>query len=336
MPFELIPPGTNIDFIKRRYLCAALSLAIMLAGVIAIPLRGIRLGIDFAGGTEVQVKFAEGAAIDAGEIRRVVEDCGVADSSVVRFGELGASEYLIRFRAGAEPGLAPAGDGCPLSAENLKQLAAAQQAIPEGEDGSNLQVERLKLALGNQIAAVEVERVEFVGPRVGSDLRRAAVYSLGIASLLILVYIGFRFSSRYAPGAVVALFHDVLIVAAIFVIAGWQFDLTVLAALLTIMGYSLNDTIVIYDRIRENLSLHTKHDLIDVLNRSVNQTLSRTILTGGTTFFSCIALFVLGGPVVQPFAIAMAIGIVIGTFSSIYVAAPILLWLEQRTQTARA
>jgi preprotein translocase SecF subunit len=126
------------------------------------------------------------------------------------------------------------------------------------------------------------------------------------------------------------------ITAGIFVIAGWQFDLTVLAALLTIMGYSLNDTIIIYDRIRENMALHTKYDLADVLNRSVNQTLSRTALTGGTTLLSCLALLFFGGPVVRPFAIAMAIGIVIGTFSSIYVAAPILLYLEQRTQTARA
>lgn len=336
MPFELIRPGTNIDFIKRRYLCAAISLGIIVAGLIAIPLRGIKLGIDFAGGTEVQVRFAEGPEIDAGQVRGVVEGCGIADSSVVRFGEVGARDYLIRFRSGAASEAVPAGGSCPLTEENLKQLAAEQQAMQGGEDGSNAQVRRLEFALGNQIGPLEVERVEFVGARVGSDLRRAAVYSLSVASLLILVYIGFRFSSRYAPGAVVALFHDMLITAAIFVIAGWQFDLTVLAALLTIMGYSLNDTIVIYDRIRENLSLHTKHDLIDVLNRSVNQTLSRTILTGGTTFFSCIGLLILGGPVVRPFAIAMAIGIVIGTFSSIYVAAPILLYLEGRGSDAKA
>ncbi len=336
MQFELIPSGTHIDFIGKRFLCAAISVGMILAGLIAIPVRGVRLGIDFAGGTEVQVHFAEAVAIDAAEIRRVVEDCGVVDSSVVRFGEVGATDYLIRFRAGAASDEVPASGSCPLSAENLKQLAAERLASGAGGDGSNAEVQRLKLALANQLGPLEVERVEFVGPRVGSDLRRAAIYSLGIASLLILAYIGFRFSTRYAPGAVVALFHDMLITAAIFVIAGWQFDLTVLAALLTIMGYSLNDTIVIYDRIRENLSLHTKHDLIDVLNRSVNQTLSRTILTGGTTFFSCIGLLVLGGPVVRPFAIAMAIGIVVGTFSSIYVAAPILLYLERRAPTAHA
>jgi preprotein translocase subunit SecF len=336
MPFELIRPGTTIDFIGKRYLCAGISVAILLAGLIAIPLRGVRVGIDFAGGTEVQIRFAEGTEIDAGVIRKVVDDCGIVDASVVRFGELGSPDYLIRFRAGAAGDETEAKQGCPLEAEDVQKLAAARAALEGSDDGSNLQVQRLGLALTHAVGPLEIQRVEFVGARVGSELRRAAIYSLGIASLLILVYIGFRFSARFAPGAVVALFHDMLIVAAIFVIVGWQFDLTVLAALLTIMGYSLNDTIVIYDRIRENLSLHTKYDLVDVLNRSVNQTLSRTILTGGTTFFSCIGLLILGGPVVQPFAIAMAIGIVVGTFSSIYVAAPILLYLERRQATARA
>ncbi len=336
MPFELIPIGTNIDFIGKRYLCAALSAGLILAGLIAIPVRGVKLGIDFAGGTEVQVRFAEGVAIDAAEIRRVVEGCGVVDSSVVRFGEIDSNDYLIRFRSGAASDETPEGGSCPITAENRVQLTAETLAAEAAGDVTGAHVKRLELALGNAIGPIEVQRVEFVGARVGGELRRAALSSLGIASLLILIYIGFRFSSRYAPGAVVALFHDMLITASIFVIAGWQFDLTVLAALLTIMGYSLNDTIVIYDRIRENLSMHTKFDLIDVLNRSVNQTLSRTVLTGGTTFFSCIALLLVGGPVVRPFAIAMAIGIVVGTFSSIYVAAPILLYLERRTGTVRA
>ena len=336
MPFELIPPDTKIDFIGKRYVCFVVSVLVILAGVIAIPVRGIRLGIDFAGGTEVQVRFAEGVPVEEGAIRKVVDDCGVVDASVVRFGELGATDYLIRFRAGAASEAAPESGSCPLSAENLKQLAAESLAAAGAGDGSNAQVERVKLALANSIGALEVQRVEFVGARVGSDLRRAALYSLGLSSLLILIYIGFRFSTRFAPGAVIALFHDMAITAGIFVIAGWQFDLTVLAALLTIMGYSLNDTIIIYDRIRENMQLHTKFDLGEVLNRSVNQTLSRTALTGGTTFLSCLALLFLGGPVVRPFAIAMSIGIVVGTFSSIYVAAPILLYLERRTPSTRA
>ena len=336
MPIELIPPNTNIDFIGKRYICAVASVLVILAGVIAIPVRGIRMGIDFAGGTEVQVRFAAGTAIDEAALRKLVEDCGVSDASVVRFGELGVTDYLIRFRAGAASAETPEGGSCPLTPENEKQLAAETLAAQGAGDVTSAQVKRLELALANAIGPLQIERVEFVGARVGSDLRRAAIYSLSVASVLILIYIAFRFSSRFAPGAVIALFHDMLITSGIFVIAGWQFDLTVLAALLTIMGYSLNDTIIIYDRIRENMSLHTKYDLGEVLNRSVNQTLSRTALTGGTTFLSCLALLFLGGPVVQPFAIAMSIGIVVGTFSSIYVAAPILLYLERRPGTARA
>jgi preprotein translocase subunit SecF len=330
MPVELISVNTNFDFIGKRYLCAVVSVLVLLAGLIAIPVRGIQLGIDFAGGTEVQVRFAEGTSIDVGALRQVVADCGVVDASVVRFGEVGVTDYLIRFRAGAVAEATPGHGRCPLSEADEKQLAADAQVAQGTDDGTNAQVMRLEHALANAIGPLEIERIEFVGPRVGSDLRRAALYSLGVASLLILIYIGFRFSSRFAPGAIVALFHDVMITAGVFVIMGWQFDLTVLAALLTIMGYSLNDTIIIYDRVRENMSLHTKYDLVDVLNRSVNQTLSRTVLTSGTTLLSCLSLLFLGGPVVRPFAIAMAIGIVIGTFSTIYVAAPILLYLERR------
>jgi preprotein translocase subunit SecF len=173
-----------------------------------------------------------------------------------------------------------------------------------------------------------VQRVEFVGPRVGSELRRDGVYALGIACLLILAYITIRFSLRFAPGAIVALVHDIGITAGLFVMLGLEFDLRVLAALLAIMGYSLNDTIIIYDRIRENMELHTKHDLVDVLNRSVNQTLSRTVLTSGTTMVAVLALLIVGGMVIRPFA--MAIGIVVGTYSSVFIAAPTLLWLETR------
>ena len=175
-----------------------------------------------------------------------------------------------------------------------------------------------------------MERVEYVAPRVGDELRRDGLFAILIACLMILIYIAFRFSTRFAPGAVVALVHDVGATAGIFVIFGLEFDLRVLAALLAIVGYSLNDTIIIYDRIRENMELHTKHDLVDVLNRSVNQTLSRTVLTSGTTMVAVLALLIVGGTVIRPFAIAMAIGIVVGTYSSVFIAAPTLLWLETR------
>ena len=333
MPFELVPAGTHIDFIGRRRLCAALSVGMLLASLAAIPIRGIRLGIDFAGGTEFQVRFAKGSNADEGAIRSVVTRCGVRDPSVVRYGETDESEFLIRFRVDAEDGAegGSVGADCPLTDEEREQLAATAEAVGGASGGSGDTgeiVDRLTFALVNAVGPLDVDRVEFVGPRVGSELRRDGLYALGIACLLILAYISIRFSLRFAPGAIVALVHDIGITAGLFVMWGLEFDLRVLAALLAIMGYSLNDTIIIYDRIRENMELHTKH--VDVLNRSVNQTLSRTVLTSGTTMVAVLALLIVGGAVIRPFAIAMSIGIVVGTYSSVFIAAPTLLWLETR------
>ncbi len=298
MSMEIIRPDTNIDFIGKWKLCVGISLAVIGISLLAIPVRGIRLGLDFAGGHEIQVKFTEKLPDDEGVVRRIVSDLGVSEPTVVRFGEADSAEFLIRFR---------------------------------GQDGQQGQVaDQLKAELERGVGPVELERVGFVGPRVGAELQSAGLKAIGISCLLILIYIGFRFSPRFAPGAVVALIHDIVITSGVFVILGYEFDLTVLAALLAILGYSLNDTIIVYDRIRENMALHTKHDLADVLNRSVNQTLSRTLLTSGTTLLAVLALLVAGGPIIRPFALAMVIGIVVGTYSSIYIASPTLLVLERR------
>jgi preprotein translocase SecF subunit len=253
---------------------------------------------------------------------------------VVRYGETDAAEFLIRFRmveGEAEVERVASAD-CPLTEADRARLAeAARAGGGEGGVGEKGEiVDRVAFALKNDVGPVEVRRVEFVGPRVGAELRRDGLYAMSIASLLILAYIAFRFSLRFAPGAIVALLHDVGVTAGLFVIFGLEFDLRVLAALLAILGYSLNDTIIIYDRIRENMELRTKHNLVDVLNLSVNQTLARTILTSGTTMAAVLALLVVGGEVIRPFAIAMAIGIIVGTYSSTFIAAPTLLFLETR------
>ncbi len=301
---EIIRPDTHIDFIGKWKFCAAVSAAVIAISLLAIPVRGIRMGLDFAGGHEIQVKFTEKLPQDEGVVRRIVSGLGVAEPTVVRFGEEDSAEFLIRFR---------------------------------GEEGGQGEVaDRLAAALAEQVGPVELERVGFVGPKVGAELQSAGLKALGISCLLILIYIGFRFSPRFAPGAVVALLHDIAITSGVFVLLGYEFDLTVLAALLAILGYSLNDTIIVYDRIRENMALHTKHDLRDVLNRSVNQTLSRTLLTAGTTLLAVLALLFVGGPIIRPFALAMVIGIAVGTYSSIYIAAPTLLLLEQRWGSAQA
>jgi len=330
LSFELIPAGTNIDFIGKRRICALLSLALLLASLVAIPLRGIRLGIDFAGGNEMQVRFAPGVVVEEGGIRQVVTGCGVADPSVIRYGE-GESEFLVRFATPSQEALDGALEGgeCRLTSADQAALETAAKAAG-GSDPTGEVVDRIAYALSNALGQLEVQRVEFVGPRVGGELRRDGVSSLSIACLLVLAYVAFRFSARFAPGAIAALVHDIGITAGLFVIFGLEFDLRVLAALLAILGYSLNDTIIIYDRIRENMAIHTKHDLVDVLNRSVNQTLSRTVLTSGTTMAAVLSLLFLGGEVIRPFAIAMTIGIVVGTYSSVFIAAPTLLWLETR------
>ena len=338
--FELIKPGTHIDFIGKRRIAAALSILLLLAGALAaLPqVRGVRFGIDFAGGNEVQVLFPENPEAEEGAIRSVVAACGLPDATVIRYGESDVPEFLIRFRP-LEEGEVVQSDACPISPAQRDELEALRAELGE-EGGGGKQgelIQRLEMALGSAIGPVQQQRVEYVGPRVGAELRRDGLLALFWACLFILIYIGFRFSMRFAPGAVVALVHDIGVTAGLFVIFGLEFDLRVLAALLAIIGYSLNDTIIIYDRIRENMELHTKHDLVDVLNRSVNQTLSRTVLTSGTTLAALLSLLFLGGEVIRPFALAMTIGVVVGTYSSVFIAAPTLLLLERRSggETAR-
>ncbi|MDE0885741.1 MAG: protein translocase subunit SecF [Myxococcota bacterium] len=312
MSFELIPPNTKIDFIGRGKLCASLSVLLILLSVALIPVRGLRLGVDFAGGTEMQVRFAPGVDVSEGKLRGVLAESRVVeDPTVIRFGEASAREFLVKFKGGEE-------------IVNPALGESEEQAVTASID----RVELVEAALVSGVGPLSVERVDFVGPRVGKELRSDGLLALFWASLAILVYVTIRFSSRFAPGAVVAVVHDLLVTSGIWIILGFEFDLRVLAALLAIIGYSLNDTIIIYDRIRENMELRTKAALPDVLNQSVNQTLSRTVLTSGTTLMALLSLYFLGGEVIRPFALAMLIGVVIGTYSSIYIAAPLLLLLE--------
>jgi preprotein translocase subunit SecF len=255
--------------------------------------------VRFTGGGEVTHETQE-------KIREVMESLGLPGDGVVRFGE--TEDFVLKF-----PG------------ERQLEHAEAERGEVTAETDVIL---RLEAALREQVGPMEVQRVEFVGPKVGEDLRSDGLAAIGISCLLLMIYIAFRFTPRFAPGAVVALVHDVAVTSAVWIVFGLEFDLRVLAALLAVLGYSLNDTIVVYDRIRENLALHTRSDLVDVLNRSINETLSRTLLTGVTSIVAVAALLVFGGEIVEPFALAMLIGIVVGTYSSIYIAAPTLLWLE--------
>ena len=315
MPFEIVPSGTNINFLGRRRICLVISLAMIGLGIGAVLVRGgVPLGIDFVGGTEMQLLFDDGVEVNESVIREVAREAGFTDATVVRFGEEGSNEYLVRFKA--DPETDP--ETIVESEEPVDGLAA------------NTRIILLEDAIRERIGGFTEQRVEFVGPRVGAELRSDGANALLFSALAILAYVAFRFNTRFAPGAVVAVIHDLAITAGLLVMMGVEFDLRILPAMLAILGYSLNDTIIIYDRIRENMELRTKFDLVDVLNQSVNQTLARTVLTSGTTMAAVLSLWILGGEVIRPFAIAMAIGIVVGTYSSVFIASPTLLFLERR------
>jgi preprotein translocase subunit SecF len=322
VPFEIIQSDTHIDFIGKRQLAALISGGLIIASLIAIPIRGVNLGVDFAGGTEIQIQFGADARAGEGRIRELVGAMGVQGASVVRYGEPDSGAFLIKFQGNINEAPA-AGEG-------------AEPELANASVAKNDVIVRIQKGLTDSIGPVSIERVDFVGPRVGEGLRRDGLYSLLLASFFIVIYIWFRFSLRFSPGAIAAVIHDLSITAGIFVILGMEFDLRILAAMLAILGYSLNDTIIIYDRIRENMGVRTTVDFPDVLNQSVNQTLSRTILTSGTTLAALLSLFFLGGEMIRPFAFAMIIGVFVGTYSSIFIAAPLLLILERRFGPAPA
>ena len=318
MPFEIVPSGTNIDFLGRRRICVTISVALIALGFAAVVLRGgVPLGIDFVGGTEIQLLFDEDVSTNESAIRDIARSSGFVDATVVRFGEEGVNEYLIRFKAEPEVAASDGGEG-------------AEAAQPVDGLAANTRIIELEKVIRGGIGGFVEQRVEFVGPRVGAELRSDGANALFWSALAILAYVAFRFNARFAPGAVVAVVHDLLITGGLLVIAGVEFDLRILAAMLAILGYSLNDTIIIYDRIRENMEIRTKADLEEVLNASVNQTLSRTVLTSITTILVLLSLYFLGGEVIRPFAFAMLIGVLVGTYSSIFIASPLLLFLETR------
>ena len=289
---EFIKPNVNIDFIGKRKIFISISVALILIGLISIVVKGgLKYGIDFAGGTIIQVKFNKHVTI--GDLRKVIKK-----GTIQNFGDTG-DEFLIRY---------------PLTKADTEKL---QQSL------------KLKLTKSFGKNSFEIRRVEMVGPKIGKDLRRKGVIAVIISLIGILIYVTIRFEFRFALGAVLALFHDVLITLGIFSILNKEFDLTVLAAFLTIVGYSLNDTIIVFDRIRENMGKYIRTKFPVLINKSVNETLSRTILTSGTTFFVVLALFLFGGGVIHDFALALLIGIIVGTYSSIYIASPLVLLFEK-------
>jgi len=292
---------STIDFLGLRRVAIFFSTLLMLVGVGSLFFHGgPNYGIDFKGGSLIQVKFKQ--PVPPGEVRAALKSIAIGDFSVQEFGV--PEEIII----------------------NVEQSGSDENSVGE----------RVRAALTESYGdSFVVERIEMVGPKVGSDLREKAVLSIIYALCGILLYITFRFEFKYGVAAIAALAHDTFITIGAFSIFDKAFTLPVIAALLTVIGYSLNDTIVVFDRVRENVKLKRGMKLEDVLNLSINQTLSRTLLTSGTTLAVVLAIFFLGGEVIHDFAFALLVGVGIGTYSSIYVASPLLLLWERQVATKR-
>jgi preprotein translocase subunit SecF len=299
--------NANYNFIRWRWHAIGLSLLIIIAGLVQIARSGLPLGIDFAGGTNVIVKFERHVGED--QVRSAVEPVA-KESAVQQFGDAADNEILIK----------------------LPQMKGAEKGTSL-EQGARQVVEALQKA---GLPKFEVISTEIVGPVIGAELQRKGIYAT-IASIAgIAIYIALRFRPSFAIGAIAATLHDVLVTLAFLTFAGYEISLNVVAAILTITGYSVNDTIVIFDRVRENLRAMRKDSLEHVVNRSVNQTLSRTIITAGTTFLSVLSLYLFGGEVLKGFAFTMLVGIVSGTYSTVFIAAAIAILLSQRKRSAKA
>jgi preprotein translocase SecF subunit len=300
--FRFIPDRTAIPFLRFEWLGYAISGALILVSLVLLPIKGLNLGIDFRGGILIEVRLP-GEAADLGAMRATLGGLGLGEVALQEFGE--PTDVLIRIER-------QAGD-------EEAQLAA---------------VDRVKAALAERFGEdISYRRVEFVGPKVSEELFWAGAQAVIYALIAILAYIWFRFEWQFGIGAVVALVHDVIATLGIFSLLGLEFNLSTVAALLTIVGYSLNDTVVIYDRVRENLRRYKTLALPELLDRSINETLARTIMTSLTTLIALFALFVFGGPVIRGFTFAMIWGVLVGTYSTIFVATPLLLHLNLRRES---
>jgi preprotein translocase subunit SecF len=304
--------GVNVDWLGKKWYFLAFSMIFSVAGIVSMSMHWAKIGspvplsVDFRGGTQVELKFVQ--APDINKIRQATDAAGIKDASVVNFDVPSNHEVLV--------------------------------SLPEQHDETSLDLGRqqiedaLQSHYGNPFT---VRNVQVVGPTVGKQLEKQAGLATLYSMLGMLIYLWFRFQLIYGVAAVVACFHDTLITVGAFALMNREISLTVIAAILTLVGYSMNDTIVVFDRIRENLRLSRRESLPDVVNRSINQTLSRTVLTSGLTFLTVLSLFIFGGQVLRGFSFALVIGILIGTYSSIAVAAPMLVaWQEWRAKSGKA
>ena len=312
---EFLKRDTRIDFLGKRRLATIVSAIIIVASIGSIAIKGLNFGIDFTGGTLVEVSYQQ--TVEVSSVRGQLQDAGFSDAQVQYFGT--AKDILIRIPVRSVQ------NSVSISSDVMETLRSPfSEKIVED---SRRAVQRCISSNEIQDCKVQMRRVEFVGPQIGDELTEQGGLAMIYALIGILIYVAWRFEWRFSLGAVAALVHDILITVGVFSILGLDFSLPVLAALLAVIGYSLNDTIVVFDRIRENFRKMRTSESIEVMNRSINQILPRTILTSLTTLLVVVTLLVLGGEVIKGFAIALLIGILVGTYSSIFVASPVVLGL---------
>ncbi len=298
---RLVPDDTRIPFMRARYWAFSISALLVVASIVLFFMRGLNLGIDFVGGSTIEIRTPPPKA-DIAEIRRIVSALDLGDVSVQEFGE--PREVLIRF-----------------------------EEQPGGEEAQRAAQERVERTLKEAIPGVEIRQTNFIGPKVSGELARDGTLAVTLSVIAVLLYIWFRFEWQFGVGAVLALVHDVTLTIGFFSITQLEFNLSIIAALLTIVGYSLNDTVVVYDRIRENMRKYRRMPLPALLDQAINETLSRTVMTSLTTLIALFALFIFGGAVLRGFTAAMIWGIFVGTYSSIFIASPVLLFLDLRQST---
>lgn len=306
----------HINFLGKRKLAMVFSLALLVISLGSLMTRGLSFGIDFTGGTLVEVTYQDTVAID--DVRDTLSSSGFEDAVVQYFGT--AKDVMIRVPLKSDM------KGAQVSEKIMLSLHEKQGEFVTDTDPISKQ-QTCSADGQRQVCQVQMQRVEFVGPQVGDELANQGGLAMLYALFGILAYVAFRFEWRFAVGSVAALVHDVVITVGVFSVFQLEFTLTVLAALLAVIGYSLNDTIVVFDRIRENFRKMRKETPLNIMNTSINQTLPRTILTSLTTLLVLISLFIFGGDIIHNFSIALILGVVIGTYSSIFIASPVVLAL---------